>query len=77
MVALAEVWRALNHCLPGYKATAKKHNWWVYPPAGAPFMLPLGPHGKRSNVSIQRGHVKSMARQFGILDCVQVQIPGL
>ena len=78
-VAVGDVWRALDRCLPGYKKFEKKHNWWIYPPtAGAPpFMLPLGQHGKRVTADIQRGHVKRMARQFGITDCMLDQIPGL
>ena len=77
-VALEDVWAALHTCLPGWRATQKQHRWWVYPPnGGAPFMLPLGAHGRRKDVEVQRGHVKSMARQFGILDCMTRNVEGL
>jgi hypothetical protein len=57
----------------------KLHNWWVYPPGKdkPPFMIPLGEHGKRSNPPTQRGHIKKMARQFGISDCMLEALPGL
>ncbi len=61
LVSLDDVWVALRICAPGWRAEKKLHNGWVYPPdAGPSFKLPLGPHGTRDNVSIQRGHVKSM-----------------
>ncbi len=78
LVALDDVWAALRTCLPRWEAKKKQHNWWVYPPDGGPmFALPLGPHGRRDNVSIQRGHVKRMANQFGIAKCMREQISGL
>lgn len=80
-VSLAAVWAALDVCLPGYKTTEGDHKWWVYPPGGGePYRgLPKGEHGKRKpkKVQVERGHVKRMARQFEVLECVKGEIPGL
>jgi len=77
-VSLADVWRALDACLPGYRRVEKKHHWWVYPPVGEPYRsLPLGEHGSRRNVSIERGHVRKLGRQFAVLDCLEAHVPGL
>jgi len=37
----------------------------------------LGGHGKRRDPSIERSHVRRMARQFGVLECFQREIEGL
>lgn len=76
MVMLADVWRALDVCLPGCKREQKLHRWWVYPPKGPAYRaLPLGAHGQRraNCVEIEFGHVRSMARQFGVLECFEKQ----
>jgi hypothetical protein len=67
----------LAQCAPGHTKLEKTHHWRitygdrVYP------TLPLGEHGRRANVSIQVGHVKKMAREFGILDCAKEHLPQL
>lgn len=77
-VRLANVWKALDVCLPGWRKVKKVHNWWVLPPNNAPrFNMPLGGHGARVRVDVERGHVKRMARQFGIEDCVKRNVKGL
>jgi hypothetical protein len=79
LVALEDVWRALETCAPGFRAEATMHHWVVYPPGGgAPYRrLPLGPHGRRDRVRIEAGHIRKMARQFEILDCMKSKIAGL
>lgn len=77
-VLLSDVWSALNHCLPGWRAEERKHHWCVYPPKGHPYpRLPKGEHGRRADAEIERGHVKHMARVFGILPCMQQRVEGL
>lgn len=61
----------LAHCAPGYAAKASKHNWRVTFGTACFPSLPLGPHGDRTNPSIEIGHVKQMARTLGILDCAK------
>jgi len=71
-VRLDRVWAALDVCLPEWKKIKKEHNWWILPPGGGPrFNMPLGGHGARKRVEVQRGHVKRMARQFEIEECVK------
>lgn len=77
-VPLKAVWKALEECLPGYRKVQKLHNWWVWSPAGGPpFMLPLGKHGRRTNVDIESGHVRSLARHFQIEECMREKLPGV
>lgn len=75
---LADVWAALDACLPGHRRVEKLHHWWIYPPhRGAPYRSsPLGEHGKRRRVRIECGHIKAMAHQFETLDCVLDHIPA-
>lgn len=77
-VLLEDVWLALDHCLPGYRKEEKTHHWWFYPPNEAPpyRTIPKGEHSSRSKVHIERGHVKKMSRQFGVLDCVLGKLGG-
>ena len=77
VVDLDEVWRMLEHCAPGFRRSESMHYWCVtfgdktYP------TLPLGPHGRRHNPSVQTGHVRKMARHLGILSCAKAFIEGL
>ena len=69
---------ALQTCLPGCRWEKKKHLWWIYPPNGdPPGRLPLGEHGRRDRAEIERGHVKSLARQFGVLEKMQESLSAL
>jgi hypothetical protein len=50
----------------------------VYPPDGKPpFYLPQGRHGAVDRAEIERGHIRKMARQFGVLDCMEKRINAL
>ena len=76
---MAQVWKALDECLPGHAKRETDHHWVVYPPDKQPpyRRLPQGGHGRGNRAEIERGHVKSMARQFEVLDCFKRLIPGL
>lgn len=75
-VALSDVWRMLEHCAPGFTREAKTHHGCIRY-AGKTFpTLPLGAHGRRKTVCVQAGHVTSMAREFGIVDCATAFIEG-
>ena len=79
-VALADVWKALDTCLSGYRKQEMKHHWWVYPPdkKAEPYRrVPKGEHGSRQNVRVERGHIRKMSNMFGILACMEARIPGL
>lgn len=70
VVRLDDVWRMLDHCLPGYTAAEKPHHWSVRHQGRVYPRLPLGPHGRRHNPEIEAGHVRSLVRFFGIpRDC--------
>lgn len=79
LVALNDVWKALDECLPQHTREQKLHRWWVRPHAGSREMctLPLGPHGNRKNPDIQCGHVRYLARQFGIMECMTSKLPDV
>lgn len=76
-IALQAIWTMLENCAPGHAREPKTHYWVIrfgdktYP------TFPLGPHGKRNNPEIQVGHVRRMARFFGILECAKDQLAQL
>lgn len=64
----------LDVCAPGWSDKVKVHRRWVYY-GKLRFMLPLGKHGAgRNNPELEIGHVRGMARHFGIMDCAKKQI---
>jgi len=76
-VPLNDIWAMLDHCAPGHTRKQRQHNWAITWKGKTYPRLPLGPHGKRQNPGIQVGHVKNMARFFGILECAKGQLPQL
>jgi len=72
LIAWKDVKAMLDACAPGWWHRDKKHRRWVYySDIQTPFKLPLGKHGRRENPEIQPGHVKGLARHFGIYDCAK------
>lgn len=62
----------LDACAPGWRLEDKTHKRWVYyGTVKEAFKLPLGKHGRRHNPEIQTGHVRGLARYFGISDCAK------
>jgi hypothetical protein len=80
MVTLAEVWAMLAKCAPGYVATPHDHSWDVrWRELRYPF-LPLGRHGRSrqtGRAEVEVGHVRQMARMFGIFECAAEEIHSL
>jgi len=78
-VRLSAVWAALDTCLPGYRRVERTHHWWVYSPDGKATYrgIPKGAHSGRKTAEVQSGHIKTMARVLGILDCMKGEIKGL
>jgi hypothetical protein len=72
LISWKEVKAMLDACAPGWRYVDKTHKRWVYfrdlPDA---FRLPLGKHGRRENPEIQPGHVKGLARYFGVYECAK------
>jgi hypothetical protein len=69
VVKLNDVWAMLDQCAPGYTKRASRE-YWIVGYCGKTYRtLPLGRHGRRQNPEIESGHVRSMARHFGILPC--------
>jgi hypothetical protein len=54
----------LEHCLPGHTIRVTNHFRFVY---SGSLVFPTLP--KHDNIHV--GHVKKMARTFGILDCAR------
>ena len=73
-VTLGEVWAMLEACAKGHTKVEYKHSYCVrfnnltYP------ALPTGRHGTGDNRTIQKGHLKKMARHLGILDCAKTHL---
>ncbi|MCB9905255.1 MAG: hypothetical protein H6831_12680 [Planctomycetes bacterium] len=68
----------MDECLPGCRWVEGQHRWHVYPPkGGAVFYLPQGEHGAGDRAEIERGHVRKMARQFGVLEEMKRALKGL
>jgi len=66
----------LDVCAPGHKRKVRTHHWCIYFGKLTYPQFPKGEHGKK-NPEIEMGHIKRMARYFGILDCARKQIPAL
>ena len=66
LVRLDDVWRMLDHCLPGYTKLEKPHCWTVKFSGRSYPRIPLGPHGRRHNPETEAGHIRSLVRFFGI-----------
>jgi hypothetical protein len=65
-----DVLAMLTNCAPGHTVKEYTHNICIcYHDLTYP-ALPKGEHGK-SNPPIQNGHIKRMARFFGILRCAK------
>jgi hypothetical protein len=75
-VPLNDVWAMLKACAPGLKATERTHNWCLYFGDRTYPSFPKGEHGK-TNPEIEVGHIKRMARFFGILECAKKHIEAL
>jgi hypothetical protein len=73
-VPLSEIWAMLDACAPGYGRKPTKHHWRVTANGQIFPALPLGEHGARKDPEIQVGHVRKMARHFGILECAKKHI---
>lgn len=71
LITLKEIQTMLDDCAPGAVIVAKLHRNWVQWSGKTFRNLPLGPHGSRKDPEVKRGHVKSMARFFGIQDCAK------
>jgi len=75
-VPLSDIWAMLDECAPGFTKNERMHNWCIYYGALTYPSLPKGEHGKK-NPEIELGHLKRLARHFGILDCARRCIPAL
>jgi hypothetical protein len=73
-VSLSEIWAMLDECLPGNVRRATKHHWRITRGKDIYPTFPLGEHGARKNPEIQVGHIRKMARYFGILECAKEKI---
>lgn len=60
----------LDRCAAGHTRKLQKHNYAIRYQGRTYPALPKGAHGK-ANPPIQKGHVKRMARFFGIMDCAK------
>lgn len=74
LVSFREILEMLRVCAPGARIVSKLHRNWVLFNGLTYRNLPLGKHGARKNPEIEVGHVRSMARHLGILDCAKTQI---
>lgn len=80
LAALADVWAMLDDCAAGNTKHDHDHSWCIrwrgltYPD------LPLGQHGRgrtTGRAEIQLGHVRQLARQFGIEECAGQHFPSI
>jgi hypothetical protein len=77
VVNLDEVWAALDQCAKGWTANPSTEYWRVNYNGKTYHRLPLGKHGKRVNPEVEAGHVRTMARSFGIETCFRRALPGI
>lgn len=69
VVRLNDIIDMLADCAAGFSIEEKKHHYWVRYNGLTFQQLPLGKHGRRANVDIEYGHVRSMMRLFEIEEC--------
>jgi hypothetical protein len=70
-IPLDKIEAMLQECSPGARVVRKKHLFWVLDAKGGIYRgLPLGGHGA-TNPRIEDGHIRSMARHLGFLDCAK------
>lgn len=75
-IALADVWAMLDACLAGWTSRATPHHHRIFAPDGRIYpSLPLGDHGHRRGAEVKAGHVRNMARFFGIEECARTHLP--
>ncbi len=67
----------LDSCAAGYTRRQTNHHWVIRYQGKVYPGFPLGEHGKRTNVNIQIGHVRHVARLFEIDDCAKRHLPQL
>ena len=69
---LAVVWAMLDECLAGYERKSSNEYWTVKFRGRAYRRIPIGPHGRKTNVSVESGHIRSLVRFFDIpASCVE------
>lgn len=70
LVSLDDVWAMLDKCLGGYTRKTSNEYWTVTFKGRSYRSIPVGPHGRKSRVEIQSGHIRSLVRFFEIgKDC--------
>ena len=72
VIKLEDVWQALDKCIEGYTRRKTTHSWLITY-HNKTVVLPLGHHGgtRQNNKEIESGHVRNLARQFGVIECLQ------
>jgi hypothetical protein len=69
-VELDDVWQMLDNCLKGYTKKSSDEYWTVKFNGRSYRRIPVGPHGRKTNVAVQSGHIRSLVRFFEIKeDC--------
>ena len=59
----------LDKCLAGHERKASKEYWTVKYQGRSYRRIPVGPHGRKNNVQVQSGHIRSLVRLFEIREC--------
>ena len=69
----------LNTCLTGWHCGEGDHYKCIYHVSrNEPYYnFPLGEHGPRKNVDIQKRHVRKLINHFDIKQCAKSQLPQL
>jgi hypothetical protein len=71
-VKLNAVWAMLDECLVGHERKCSDEYWTVKFGGRSYRRIPLGPHGRKQNVSIQSGNIRCLVLFFEIKDdCVE------
>ena len=79
LVTWGEVKAMLDKCAPGYHVKESEEYYCVYYKDKSFPRLTRGSHRQRgkNSAEIQAGHIKKMARIFGIQDCAEIHIERL
>ena len=70
----------LDECAPGHTRKTTKHNVRIMYNGQTYPRFPLGEHGKKRGTKkfdVKLGHVRNLARLFGIQDCARGHFPQL
>lgn len=64
----------LDYCLKEYERKPSNEYWTIKYQGRSYRRIPVGPHGRKHNVRVQSGQIRTLVRFFGIEACADSMI---